>query len=188
MKGAGSDRSTLDTETGGGHFQAYLGKQSSDQVPPDTNTAIARRVWRGLSRRSESRTHSAQCHWAKRVDGPLELWDWNSSTNHKRNAGMISATICNRDSAKDYPDPILEYSRGFIPYRVFISSARSRWHHYILPPPHSLHTISRLKKMAPTFTHEFDHAGYKGKVEIPVGLFIDGEYTESAAGGGKTIE
>jgi len=38
----------------------------------------------------------------------------------------------------------------------------------------------------PTFTHEFDHAGYKGKVEIPLGLFINGEYVSSKDG--KTIE
>jgi len=42
--------------------------------------------------------------------------------------------------------------------------------------------------MAPTFTHEFNHAGYKGKVEVPVGLYIDGEWTESAGSGAKTIE
>jgi len=42
--------------------------------------------------------------------------------------------------------------------------------------------------MAPTFTHEFNHAGYKGKVEVPVGLFINGEWVESVAGGAKTIE
>jgi aldehyde dehydrogenase (NAD+) len=42
--------------------------------------------------------------------------------------------------------------------------------------------------MAPTFTHEFDHAGYKGKVEIPTGLFINGEWTESVDKNAKTIE
>lgn len=42
--------------------------------------------------------------------------------------------------------------------------------------------------MAPTYTHEFDHKGYKGKVEIPLGLFIDGEWAESTEGGGKSIE
>lgn len=29
--------------------------------------------------------------------------------------------------------------------------------------------------MAPSFTHSFDHAGYKGKVEIPTGIFINGD-------------
>ncbi len=40
--------------------------------------------------------------------------------------------------------------------------------------------------MAPTLTHEFNHAAYKGKVEIPLGLYINGEWTESKDG--KTIE
>ena len=40
--------------------------------------------------------------------------------------------------------------------------------------------------MAPTYTHDFDHAAYKGKVEIPTGLWINGEYVNSQ--GGKTIE
>jgi aldehyde dehydrogenase (NAD+) len=42
--------------------------------------------------------------------------------------------------------------------------------------------------MAPTYTHEFNHAGYKGKVEIPLGLYIDGDWHESADKNGKTIE
>ncbi|KAK1922379.1 aldehyde dehydrogenase [Papiliotrema laurentii] len=42
--------------------------------------------------------------------------------------------------------------------------------------------------MAPTYTHDFNHAGFKGKVEIPLGVFIDGEWRDSADKGGKTID
>ncbi|OCF30567.1 aldehyde dehydrogenase (NAD+) [Kwoniella heveanensis CBS 569] len=42
--------------------------------------------------------------------------------------------------------------------------------------------------MAPTFTHEFNHAGYKGKVEVPVGLYINGKWTTSADKNAKTID
>jgi hypothetical protein len=52
---------------------------------------------------------------------------------------------------------------------------------YILP----LHR--HIKTMAPpTFTHEFSHSAFKGKVEIPLGLFINGEWVDSKDG--KTIE
>jgi len=40
--------------------------------------------------------------------------------------------------------------------------------------------------MAPTYTHKFDHAAFKGEVEIPLGLFINGEHVESKDG--KTID
>lgn len=40
--------------------------------------------------------------------------------------------------------------------------------------------------MAPTYTHKFDHAAFKGEVEIPLGLFINGEHVEGKDG--KTIE
>lgn len=53
---------------------------------------------------------------------------------------------------------------------------------------HSYLILLLLDKMAPSFTHEFDHAGYKGKVEIPTGLYIDGEWTESVDKNAKTIE
>lgn len=43
-------------------------------------------------------------------------------------------------------------------------------------------------KMAPTFTHEFNHAGYKGKVEVPTGIFINGEWASSVDKNAKTIE
>ncbi|ORY29130.1 aldehyde dehydrogenase domain-containing protein [Naematelia encephala] len=42
--------------------------------------------------------------------------------------------------------------------------------------------------MAPTFTHEFNHSAFKGKVEVPVGLFIDGEWSTSADKSAKTID
>ncbi|ORX38945.1 aldehyde dehydrogenase [Kockovaella imperatae] len=42
--------------------------------------------------------------------------------------------------------------------------------------------------MAQTFTHEFNHAGFKGKVEVPLGLFIDGKWTTSVDKGAKTID
>lgn len=40
---------------------------------------------------------------------------------------------------------------------------------------------------APTFTHTFDHAGYKGTVEVPLGLYIDGKYSVSVDKNAKTI-
>jgi len=40
----------------------------------------------------------------------------------------------------------------------------------------------------PTFTHEFNHAGYKGKVEVPTGLYINGEWSESRDKNAKTID
>ncbi|TXT13582.1 hypothetical protein VHUM_00949 [Vanrija humicola] len=40
---------------------------------------------------------------------------------------------------------------------------------------------------APTFTHTFDHAGYKGTVEVPLGLYIDGQYSTSVDKAAKTI-
>ncbi|KAL0247550.1 hypothetical protein I308_103620 [Cryptococcus tetragattii IND107] len=42
--------------------------------------------------------------------------------------------------------------------------------------------------MAPTFTHEFNHAGYKGKVEVPTGIFINGEWSTSVDKNAKTID
>jgi len=42
--------------------------------------------------------------------------------------------------------------------------------------------------MAPKFTHEFNHSGFKGKVEIPTGLFINGEWSTSTDKNAKTIE
>lgn len=41
---------------------------------------------------------------------------------------------------------------------------------------------------APTFTHEFNHVGYKGKVEVPLGLYIDGKWSNSLDKNAKTIE
>ncbi|BEI81128.1 hypothetical protein CcaverHIS002_0202880 [Cutaneotrichosporon cavernicola] len=38
-----------------------------------------------------------------------------------------------------------------------------------------------------TFKHSFDHAGFKGDVEVPVGLFINGKYVKSADKNAKTI-
>ncbi|KAL1410932.1 hypothetical protein Q8F55_001875 [Vanrija albida] len=40
---------------------------------------------------------------------------------------------------------------------------------------------------APTFKHTFNHAGYKGEVEVPLGLWIDGKYTTSVDKNAKTI-
>lgn len=48
----------------------------------------------------------------------------------------------------------------------------------------TLHTIT----MAPTFTHEFSHAAFKGKVEVPTGLYINGKWTTSVDKNAKTIE
>lgn len=42
--------------------------------------------------------------------------------------------------------------------------------------------------MAPTFTHEFNHAGYKGKVEVPTGMYINGDWHTSKDSNSKTIE
>ncbi|WWD20973.1 hypothetical protein CI109_105453 [Kwoniella shandongensis] len=42
--------------------------------------------------------------------------------------------------------------------------------------------------MAPTFTHEFNHAAFKGKVEVPVGLYINGEWSTSTDSNAKTID
>ncbi|KAL7421383.1 hypothetical protein Q5752_004268 [Cryptotrichosporon argae] len=42
--------------------------------------------------------------------------------------------------------------------------------------------------MAPTYTHDFDHAHLKAKVEIPLGLFIDGTWTTSVDKNAKTID
>lgn len=41
--------------------------------------------------------------------------------------------------------------------------------------------------MAPVFKHTFNHAGYKGDVEVPLGLFIDGKYVDSVDKNAKTI-
>ncbi|CAD6564091.1 MAG: aldehyde dehydrogenase (NAD(P)(+)) ald5 [Tremellales sp. Tagirdzhanova-0007] len=42
--------------------------------------------------------------------------------------------------------------------------------------------------MAPVFTHEFNHSAYKGKVEIPIGLYINGEWSTSTDKNAKTID
>ncbi|ODN88459.1 aldehyde dehydrogenase (NAD+) [Cryptococcus wingfieldii CBS 7118] len=42
--------------------------------------------------------------------------------------------------------------------------------------------------MAPTFTHEFNHPGYKGKVEIPTGVFINNEWNTSLDKSAETID
>lgn len=42
--------------------------------------------------------------------------------------------------------------------------------------------------MPGTFTHTFDHAGYKGTVEVPTGLFINGKYVDSVDSKAKTID
>jgi aldehyde dehydrogenase (NAD+) len=42
--------------------------------------------------------------------------------------------------------------------------------------------------MAPAYTHDFNHAGYKGKVEIPTGLFFSNEWHISKDSNAKTIE
>lgn len=42
--------------------------------------------------------------------------------------------------------------------------------------------------MAPSYTHNFNHAGFKGKVEIPTGLFINDEWSTSKDSNAKTIE
>jgi len=39
-----------------------------------------------------------------------------------------------------------------------------------------------------TYTHQFDHSGFKGKVEIPTGLFINNEWVDSTEKNGKTID
>jgi aldehyde dehydrogenase (NAD+) len=41
---------------------------------------------------------------------------------------------------------------------------------------------------APIYTHKFDHAGFKGDVEVPLGLFIDNEWSTSKDSAAKTIE
>jgi aldehyde dehydrogenase (NAD+) len=38
-----------------------------------------------------------------------------------------------------------------------------------------------------TFKHSFNHAGFKGDVEVPVDLFIGGKYVKSADKNAKTI-
>lgn len=37
------------------------------------------------------------------------------------------------------------------------------------------------------FKHTFDHAGFKGDVEVPIGLFINGQWVNSTDGNAKTI-
>jgi len=39
----------------------------------------------------------------------------------------------------------------------------------------------------PVFKHTFNHAGFKGDVEVPLGLFINNEYVKSVDGNAKTI-
>lgn len=51
-----------------------------------------------------------------------------------------------------------------------------------------LHIILPTHKMAPTFKHTFDHAGFKGDVEVPIGAFINGEWSASTDKNAKTIE
>ncbi len=48
--------------------------------------------------------------------------------------------------------------------------------------------IAHKMSSAPVFKKTFDHAGYKGTVEVPIGLFIDNEWHNSADKAGKTIE
>lgn len=40
---------------------------------------------------------------------------------------------------------------------------------------------------APVYKHTFDHAGFKGDVEVPLGLFINGQYVSSVDKNAKTI-
>ncbi|WRT68869.1 uncharacterized protein IL334_005850 [Kwoniella shivajii] len=40
----------------------------------------------------------------------------------------------------------------------------------------------------PTFSHDFDHSVYKGKVDIPVGLYINGKWSKSIDSNAKTID
>jgi aldehyde dehydrogenase (NAD+) len=42
--------------------------------------------------------------------------------------------------------------------------------------------------MAPTFTYQFDHAAFKGEIEVPIGLFINNEWSESKDSNADTIE
>ncbi|WVO18225.1 hypothetical protein L204_105933 [Cryptococcus depauperatus] len=42
--------------------------------------------------------------------------------------------------------------------------------------------------MAPNFVHEFNHPGYKGKVEVPTGIYINGKWSESVDKNAKTID
>ena len=42
--------------------------------------------------------------------------------------------------------------------------------------------------MPATFSHTFDHAGFKGTVEVPTGLFIGGKHVDSVDKNAKTIE
>ncbi|WVQ64144.1 uncharacterized protein L199_002305 [Kwoniella botswanensis] len=40
----------------------------------------------------------------------------------------------------------------------------------------------------PTFTHEFNHSAFKGKVEVPTGLYINGKWSKSLDKNAKTID
>ncbi|WWC91405.1 uncharacterized protein L201_006349 [Kwoniella dendrophila CBS 6074] len=40
----------------------------------------------------------------------------------------------------------------------------------------------------PTFTHEFNHSAFKGKVEVPTGIFINGKWSKSVDKNAKTID
>lgn len=40
---------------------------------------------------------------------------------------------------------------------------------------------------APVFKHSFNHAGFKGEVEVPLGLYINGKYSVSTDKNAKTI-
>jgi hypothetical protein len=50
----------------------------------------------------------------------------------------------------------------------------------------STSTISSIDTMTKTFVHNFDTPVFKGKVEVPLGLFIDGKFVDGSEG--KTIE
>jgi aldehyde dehydrogenase (NAD+) len=41
--------------------------------------------------------------------------------------------------------------------------------------------------MSAVFKHSFNHAGYKGDVEVPIGLFINGKYVASVDKNAGTI-
>lgn len=40
---------------------------------------------------------------------------------------------------------------------------------------------------APVFKHTFNHSGFKGDVEVPLGLWIGGKYEVSSDKSAKTI-
>jgi hypothetical protein len=85
----------------------------------------------------------------------------------------------------DSPQPQLQFI--IHPHRVHPLASITPSAHYTTPH-HTKSSTSNTHTMAPSYTHNFNHAGLKGKVEIPTGLFINNEWSTSKDSNAKTIE